>query len=110
MTKRDNLEPNTPHSVLTDTLDSGKKWAGADSASADQLEALAAAGFAVVPIAERDRLREINAELLEALEWAAPIVDPWFRTVDSNRGTKAQKQAGLDAMHAAIAKAEGESK
>ncbi len=64
------------HDVMTATLNSGKEWAGADSAVSDLLDALNAAGYAVVP-KESTEARILENEqamrqTLRALDHATP--------------------------------------
>lgn len=53
--------------------------------------------------AERDRLREVNAEMLKALKYWAPLIAGHFE------GTSDEMDERVDALRAAIARAEGRS-
>ena len=50
------------HDVMTETLNSGKEWAGADSAVSDLLDALTAAGYAVVPVEPTGEMKVAGGE------------------------------------------------
>ncbi len=85
------------HDVMTATLNSGKEWAGADSAVSDLLDALNAAGYAVVP-KEPTEARILENEqamrqTLRALDHATPRNGAVYVAADILR-----KRLGLNPM------------